>query len=109
MAFEFSPDVAEPVTRAITLFEANHDRKKIGPEAGEAFRLIEAAESKVTPQARMAWRWRIVYLRALIDRELFDTEGRLRGETLRRAFQELIRIYHAEQAHSMPIQPPVIR
>lgn len=109
VAFEFSPDVVEPVTRAITLLETNHDRKKIGPEAREAFRLIEAAESKLTLQARMAWRWRIVYLRALIDRELFGTEGRLQGETLRRAFRELTRIYHAQQAHSMPIHPPVIR
>ena len=108
VASEFSPDVVGQVTRAITLLEANHDRKKIGPEAREAFRLIEAAEQKLTPQVRKAWRWRIVYLRALIDRELFGTKGQLQGETLKRAFLELTQLYHAEQAHSMPIHPPVI-
>jgi hypothetical protein len=108
VAAEFSPEVVGPVTRAITLLEADHHRKQIGPEAREAFRLIEAAESKLTPQVRMAWRWRIVYLRALIDRELFGTNGQLRGETLSRAFRELTKLYHAEQAHSMPIHPPVI-
>jgi hypothetical protein len=108
VAFEFSPDVVGMVTRAITLLEANHDRKKISPRSREAFDLLEQSQQKMTPQGRKAWRWRILYLRALIDRELFETKGQLQGETLRRAFQELTAIYHAEQAHSMPIHPPVI-
>jgi len=108
VAFEFSSDIVEPVTRAITLLEANHDRAKIGASAREAFRLIEESEKRMTPQARDSWRWRILYLRALIDHELLGTQGKLQGKTLRKAFQELTTIYHAEKAHSMPIQPPVI-
>ena len=34
--------------------------------------------------------------------------GQLPGETLKQAFRELATIYHAEEAHSMPIHPPVI-
>jgi hypothetical protein len=108
VAYEFSPDVVTPVTKAITMLEANHDRKKIGPGARDAFGLLEESEQKMTAQARKTWRWRILYLRSLIDRELLDTKGQLQGETLRRAFQELTAIYHAEKAHSMPIKPPVI-
>jgi hypothetical protein len=48
-------------------------------------------------------------LRALIDREMLATKGRLEGETLKKAFDELTAIYHAEHSHSMPIHPPVIR
>jgi hypothetical protein len=42
----------------------------------------------------------------LIDHELFRHHGRLEGETLKRAFDELTTIYRAENAHSMPIHPP---
>jgi hypothetical protein len=65
-------------------------------------------ETKLTPQARAAWRWRIIYLRALVDRELFRTQGKLEGKVLQGAFRELTTIYHAEHAHSMPIRPPQI-
>ena len=109
VAFEFSPDVVDAVTKAVTLLEINHERRKIGSSAQDAFRLLEDSEQKMTPQARKSWRWRILYLRALIDRELLETKGKLQGETLKRAFQELTTIYHAEQAHSMPIHPPVIK
>jgi len=108
VAFEFSPQVTESVARAITLLEVNHDRKRLDPVALEAFRLLAEAEQKLTPQARASWRWRILYLRGLIDRELVGTKGRLEGATLRKAFEELTAIYHAEGAHSMPIHPPVV-
>jgi hypothetical protein len=109
IAFEYSPDVVGEVAKAIEILEANHLRDRIGPSAEEAFRLIEGAEAKLTARARRAWRWRILYLRALIDREMLATKGRLEGETLKRAFEELTAIYHAERSHSMPIHPPVIR
>lgn len=108
IAFEFSPDVVDPVTHAIEILEANHLRDRISPSAEQAFDLVEKAETKLSPQARKAWRWRILYLRALIDREMLRTKGQLQGETLKQAFNELTAIYHAEGAHSMPIHPPVI-
>jgi hypothetical protein len=63
----------------------------------------------MTQSARTAWRWRIVYLRALIDKELFERKGKREGDVLKAAFEELTRIYHAEKAHSMPIKPPQIK
>ena len=66
-------------------------------------------DATLTSQARTSWRWRIVYLRALIDKELFERKGKLEGETLKASFEELTRLYHAEGAHSMPIKPPQIK
>jgi len=94
--------------QAIEILETNHVRESISPSAEQAFDLVEKAQAKLTPQARKAWRWRILYLRALIDREMLQTKGELKGETLKQAFRELTTIYHAEEAHSMPIHPPVI-
>jgi len=83
-------------------------RTKIGPSAEENFDRVKRMETKLTLQARSAWRWRIVFLRALIDRELLNSHGKLEGKTLQEAFRELTAIYHAEHAHSMPIRPPQI-
>jgi hypothetical protein len=73
----------------------------------EAFRLISQADSQLTPYARSSWRWRILYLRALIDHELVRTDGWLEGSTLKMAFEELPRIYHTEKACLM-LQVPRI-
>ena len=109
ITFEFSPVVVEEVAKAFAIFEENHQREQIATSAIEAFRLIDAASVKLTPQVLKSWRWRIVYLRALIDRELLRTHGELKGEVLKKAFNELTNIYHAENGHSMPIHPPVIK
>jgi hypothetical protein len=108
-AFEFSPDVAADLVEVVRIFERNHNRKAIGADAVKAFEWVAKADAVMTQSARTAWRWRIVYLRALIDKELFERKGRLEGETLKAAFAELTRIYHAENAHSMPIKPPQIK
>jgi hypothetical protein len=107
-AFEYSPDVADDVVKVVEAFERNHLRGAIGPSAEETFDRVKSIEAKLTPQARAAWRWRILYLRALVDRELLKTHGRLEGKTLQQAFRELTVIYRAEHAHSMPIRPPQI-
>ncbi len=70
--------------------------------------MIQAAEKRLSPKTRRSWRWRILALRALIDHELLKHQGRLEGETLKAAFDELTAIYHAENAHSMPKGCPII-
>jgi hypothetical protein len=109
IAFEYSPDAVGDVAAAIGIFEQNHLRDHINPSAGKAYELIQAAEKRLSPKACRSWRWRILALRALIDHELLKHQGRLEGETLKAAFDELTAIYHAENAHSMPIRPPQIR
>jgi hypothetical protein len=55
-------------------------------------------DAQLTSHARASWRWRILYLRALIDRELVRTDGWFEGPVLQTAFDELTRIYHSENA-----------
>ncbi|MEI7639559.1 MAG: hypothetical protein WCJ37_19745, partial [Syntrophus sp. (in: bacteria)] len=112
-AFEFSPEVADDMAKAIGIFERNHKRQEINESAEEAFSLIQKTEAKLTIQARRAWRWRLLALRALIDRELFRTVPRpvfkqqgakgifsasiSDGKVLKAAFEELRTIYHADK------------
>jgi len=109
IAFEYSPDVIGDVAAAIEIFEQNHLRNRIGPHAARAHELIQTAEQKLTPQTRRTWRWRVLALRALIDAEMLKHQGRLEGQALKEAFAELTTLYHAENAHSMPIRPPQVR
>ena len=109
LSFEFSPDVADDMLKVVKIFEKNHNRKKIKKNAIDAFKLVTKTESKLTKQVKSSWRWRIFYLRALIDKELFENKGKLKGETLKAAFDELTKIYNSENAHSMPIKPPQIK
>ncbi len=108
LAYEFSPDRAEDLLEAVRIFEKNHRRDQISADATRAFDIVTSVETKLSEQVRRSWRWRIFYLRALIDKEMYEREGELTGEALKQAFQELTRIYHAENSHSMPIKPPQV-
>jgi hypothetical protein len=121
-AYEFSPDVADDVAAAIGILEANHGTfpgvhpgRTDGPyeppreaviDAGarRAFDLLDRAQSRLTPRARSSWRWRILYLRAMIDREHF-TNGGLPTGRCQDAFAELAAIYHADNAE-LAVLPP---
>jgi len=46
-------------------------------------------------------------LRGLIDSQLAGNGGKMEGAILRDAFNELTRIYHAQNAHA-PVKPPVV-
>ncbi len=105
----YSPDVVDVLSQVIDILEVNHKRKQIKASAIKAFDLVKEAELKLTPPTQQSWRWRILYLRALIDSELYKRNGKPEGEVLKNAFNELTEIYHAQNAHSMPIHPPVIQ
>lgn len=113
IASEFSPGVVEEVLGAVDIMEANHRRRqgrfeKAPLRTAEAFDLMRRADGKLAAQARRGWRWRILYLRALIDDELNRSGGR-QSPALREAFAELIRIYHAENVHTNKVAPPVLK
>ncbi len=103
VAYEFSPDVVDEVTEAIYLLERTYPAETRTPEdVRRAWALLEAADAKLPDYARTGWRWRILYLRALIDvEELAHGELTDRADA---ALEELIAIYCAENAGG-PVLP----
>ena len=73
---EFSPAVAEDVAAAVRVFEANHNRDRIGQSAVGAAELLAKAQGRLAADVLRGWRWRILTLRARIDRELYRHHGR---------------------------------
>jgi hypothetical protein len=116
-AFEFAPEAVDSVVAAIDILEHNlaHGRRREdghvrlvmehSERAGKAYDLLHQAGALLTPQAREAWRWRILYLRALIDAELARTNGE-GSDVCEQAFEELTNIYQARRAHDW-VAPPI--
>ena len=115
IAFEYSPDVIDLVLPAIHMLEKNVPSGKTGPWSLEARDLMEQADARLTPQGAQSWRWRILFLRAQVDSQLFLSRGAMQGRVLHDAFQELTCIYHAQHAEPAvkppqvdPTEPPAI-
>jgi len=104
LAFEYSLDAVDQLSEAIGLLEKTWTKR--GPDSAEAFALLQKVDARLTPRAKAAWRWRILYLRGLIDSELYRRNDKMEGPVLKGAFDELTRIYHAENAGPMPLKPP---
>lgn len=122
-AGHFGEAVAADVTRACYLMEQDegtgHSPSKEDPgrvfnnpqdwpQAEEAAALMEAADARLTADIRASWRWRILYLRALIDREMKRTRGRP-SELLDGWFRELAAIYHAAPGVALECVMPPLR
>jgi len=111
IAFEFSPGVVDEVKSVVNIFQENHKRDQIGISAVTAFKLLEQADANLTPQARSSWRWRLFRIRAAIDQEMYrNSQGQGRAEVFRQAYEELMKISHAENAWPMlrPVQIPAV-
>ena len=50
-----------------------------------------------------------LYLRAVIDRELYRNKGKMEGKALKQAFDELTGIYQAHNAPPDWLQPPQLK
>ncbi len=116
VSFYFSPAVVDDVCTALNTLEQNIERyrddsggvtrfiMKNTQGAEEAFRLVSEADKKLRSRVRQSWRWRIVYLRALIDSELVKHDFRVSAKCAA-AFSELTTLYHAENGEGL-VSPP---
>lgn len=128
IAYEFSPDVVDEILQVVSTLEQNHHWRwwpgelegvalaqdwfpsrgsppQPDPGAERAYEIVRRVDDELSPRARGNWRWRILYLRALLDAELKANGGRP-NERCHAAFSELIEIYHAEHAEPH-VRPPL--
>jgi hypothetical protein len=117
-AAEFGHDVADEVLEAIRIMEKNHARHPGEPEEGrpiinlggegidvqKCHEMILNVDSRLDERVRDGWRWRVFFLRSLIDRELYENDGTVTS-ACQEAFDELRRIYHAADAEPQ-VAPP---
>jgi len=105
-ACEFSPVHAGRIASAVELLERTYPRQTQSPDdVQSAWREISSIDRELPELAAKSWRWRILYLRALIDRELLNTPSGPHSDRCDEAFEELTEIYHAHNAGG-PDAPP---
>jgi hypothetical protein len=96
IAFEYGPEAVDLVSEAITLLERTYPRDEWRREDVErAYELMMKADALLSPRARASWRWRILYLRAVIDHELINNAN-VPTDRCDEAYEELIRIFHLQ-------------
>ena len=129
IAFEYSSEEVEDILKVIATLEQNHHWRwwpgklegvkleldwfpskgalpQDDPGAEEAYETVKRVDAKLQPWARRAWRWRILFLRVLLDAEL-KAEGGVPNDRCRDAFAELIEIYSAQYANPV-VRPPLL-
>ena len=128
---EYSSQAVEKIAQAIFLLETSNRRSRLvgkNPEwmskpedpAGDeqfiiadpsgveaAFALLQEIDNSLSAAQRQSWRWRILYLRGLIDLQLSRNQFRT-NPRIEEAYEELIRIYSAEEA-IWAVRPPALR
>lgn len=132
VAYEFSQHHTDQLFKVIATLESNHHFRwwpdqYVGPMNGTAFpeewipnrgakpepdhaaedawNTVQQVHEMLPEWAQNSWRWRILFLRAFLDSEL-KTNGGEPNARCYEAFEELVRIYHAQYADA-PVRPPV--
>jgi hypothetical protein len=101
--YYFGDCVVNDVLQAITMMEEAYPRdERTCEKATGILELIDTVDSRLPASVRNSWRWRLLYLRAVIDMEAAshpDQEGVV-SDKQNVCFEELIRLYCAENAES---------
>jgi hypothetical protein len=104
-SYEFSPGVADDVVHAVNILEQNHTLPAADAGSADALDRLQKADARLSRQARASWRWRILLLRALLDREHYAQAGQ-RTDAAAAALRELTVLYHAQKAEPS-VRPPL--
>ena len=106
--YEFSPSAADDVSAAIALMEETYPLEKLTlDKAKKALALLDTAADGLPSRVLESWRWRLLYLRAIIDVETATHPGRegVVSDRQQECFEELTGLYCAQQAE-WSLKPP---
>ena len=100
IAYEYSPEVIEEVWRIVKQLEifSKEVMLKRTPNTEEVHithQLAQQVEAKLSDGAGRAWRWRLLYLRTLLNQKRLVGDG-LETDEAQMALRELIEIYQAK-------------
>jgi hypothetical protein len=129
ISYEYSPKAVDNILKVIKILEQNHHMRwwsgelegvkltqdwfpskgvkpRADPGAEEAYSLVKQTDAKLPMRARKSWRWRILYIRTMLDAELKGNGGSPNQECIK-GFKELMRIYHTTEKSDPVVRPPI--
>ena len=96
-AYHFPGVSPADFVRLVELFEKNHRPYMMESASADAAKTLALKmDAEILPSMKGSWRWRLVYLRAMIDPEICGTDN-LQPDSAKPYFDELVRIYHTEK------------
>ena len=105
VGYEFGFAARDAIVTAVHLLEGTYSIPKTlpypdsNPVSATALALLDSAAATMTATALGSWRWRILYLRALVDATALNMSMHLPVRVpLNYSFAELDRIYHVERS-----------
>lgn len=128
IAYEYSPDVVDDVLEVIKTLEKNHhwrwwpgelegvkltldwfpskgSQSQADPGAEEAYATVRQVDTRLPGWASTSWRWRILYIRTMLDAELKHNGGSP-TEACEEGFRELMNLYHVTEDTEPHVRPP---
>lgn len=106
--YEFGAAAVDDVPAAVSLMEDIYPRDRLDAgKAQEALARLDRAAGRLPARVLDSWRWRILYLRAVIDAESAAHPGRegVVSERQQECFDELVALYCAEDSE-WAVTPP---
>ena len=105
VSYEFGDD---RVVEAVKLLEMTWSNITSNTSAVRlANSILESVDRSMSNRTKSRWRWRLLLLRSKIDVALLKTNETYQGNALRRYFEELTKMYYAENADPN-VKPPVV-
>ena len=96
-AYHFPGVSPDDFVRLVELFEKNHRPYMMERENADAAKTLALKMDRdILPSMKNSWRWRLVWLRAMIDPEICGTAD-LQPDSAKPYFDELVRLYHVEK------------
>ena len=107
--YYFGDAVVNDLLNAVQIMENTYPRHLLTHEkATSSLALIDQVDRRLPSHLRESWRWRLLYLRAVIDMESASDpdETGVVSDRQNECFEELVRLYCAENAESA-VRPPL--
>lgn len=129
IAYEYAPEAEDSILKVIRILEQNHHMRwwpgeldgvkllldwfpsknvkpQADPDAEEAYAIVKQTDKILSERARKSWRWRILYIRTMLDAEL-KANGGSPNQTCINGFKELMKIYHTTEKSDPVVKPPI--
>lgn len=100
------PGELDGIKLSLDWFPSKNAKPQEDPGAEAAFQIAEITDAEMLPWAKQRWRWRILYIRAMLDAEL-KSNGGSPTDKCYQGFYELLRLYHCNGKTDPVVKPPL--
>ena len=100
------PGLLEGIKLTLDWLPSKGVKPQADPGAEEAYATVKTVDAQLPEWARKSWRWRILYIRTMLDAEL-KANGGTPNEACMKGFKELMKIYHTTEKTDPVVKPPI--